>query len=783
MAEIKWDDGTTDTVATPKAIKWDDGTVEAVSTANVDNTPEWAGKYPNLYGALGATKEVARMGGELAAMGLGAAGGTLVGGPIGGVAGAGGGLALVKQAENYLEGKPLDKQEMKKDFMVGAAGQALPIVAKGIDYGGITRRIGNKVMGVTDDISQKIKDVQDKFGITMTKAQATGSRNLGLFESMLEKTPFSATIMDRNIVLKQLQPLIKLREKALEENNYQNAEQLGMAIQKQVNTFTDGLKIADEAKRLAAKQRVIEKLGSNESFENLGKSAIEALEKRSAEAVAKKNAVFSEIGEFIPKEKVATPALAETAQKHMKAIRELPNQDAELANVLQWSMKKDKEAEFATLMEQIKAYPPAVQKQILAESGITEPTFTKRDWGTLQNFRSQLNDLIKANNTAMKAGNAELKGQANNKARIYSDLKASLDKDMESIAEQTGGEAWDKFRAANAFFKEEYAPIWKDAKVIGKIATSNPMAVVDVVMQPKNIMEVDTLRKAIGSQSFDANIKPAITNKMLGKSSTFDPNELASNIEKYGDEVLSKIYAPAELSFLKRIAAGEGIDMNGPIPSQMKPLISDIAKRTPSTVVDAIVGMGTDKITNPSRVIENLANLRVMVDKDTLQSINGELANRIFRVNPKTDYVSPEALTGAIARMKPALRIFMKPDQVKWLDDLSKITREMSYATSRANNPSGTAQNIIVWGSYGFLLNEASGAWSDLKSGNIGGVVGHVAKAGMMVLTPRAMANIYLSDPGRKLFSEAMRTPVSSKRAAEIATKLATIAAGDTIED
>jgi len=66
-------------LATAKPIEengFDLSTAKPVTVG--DNTPEWAGRHPNLYGALGAAKEIARFGGETA----GLIGGGILGAPL-----------------------------------------------------------------------------------------------------------------------------------------------------------------------------------------------------------------------------------------------------------------------------------------------------------------------------------------------------------------------------------------------------------------------------------------------------------------------------------------------------------------------------------------------------------------------------------------------------------------------------------------------------------------------------------------------------------------------------
>jgi hypothetical protein len=85
--------------------------------------PEWAGKYPNAYGLLGAGKALLRTGIETAGTTVGAAGGALVPVPGATLVGAGAGYAVGKRAANYLFDEPVDMsvRGVGTDVAVGAA--------------------------------------------------------------------------------------------------------------------------------------------------------------------------------------------------------------------------------------------------------------------------------------------------------------------------------------------------------------------------------------------------------------------------------------------------------------------------------------------------------------------------------------------------------------------------------------------------------------------------------------------------------------------------------------
>ncbi len=112
------------------------------------DTPEWAGKHPNLYGLLGAGRAIARTGIE----GAGLVGGEALGGPIG----AGVGLAAGARLNETLglnEGQPqFDSsvpQAKQNSTDVGnmVSGAAMTLGGKAVSY------LGNKVAPVLSEMA------------------------------------------------------------------------------------------------------------------------------------------------------------------------------------------------------------------------------------------------------------------------------------------------------------------------------------------------------------------------------------------------------------------------------------------------------------------------------------------------------------------------------------------------------------------------------------------------------------------------------------------------------
>lgn len=100
-------------------------TPQAASPQPEDSVPKWGQENPNLYGAYGAGRALVRAGIEGVGTGLGAAGGSAVAGPAGGVVGAGGGYATSKRLADFALGPedgqgPDSLKQFGKDAFVGA---------------------------------------------------------------------------------------------------------------------------------------------------------------------------------------------------------------------------------------------------------------------------------------------------------------------------------------------------------------------------------------------------------------------------------------------------------------------------------------------------------------------------------------------------------------------------------------------------------------------------------------------------------------------------------------
>lgn len=741
-------------------------TISSPKTAE-PNAPEWAttggvfGEYgPTVYGVQGAAKEVARFGAETAGLVGGGIAGTFGLGPgAGTLIGAGLGYSGVKQAERFFEDKPIGIKEhintAGKDFLIGSA-----MDAGGQLIGKAAKTVIEKIKRPTRaDISQsEIEErmaLAAKQGITLTPAEATGSKGLALYESMLDKSPFSTSIINEVREIKQLKPLITLREKLISDGGKaEQVEVLGQKIQDEVNKFLAQYKSINEGQLNNLRDNVLKKIGSTESFDTLGKKAQEAIATRSKSVYDTAGELYSGVGTMIPEGTSIRPENMRTIAEQLLASES--KKPVSLQNPTIQKMLRDLSGANDELMQEISAYPEAARNQIIAKMKAEgQGGF---DWKTIQSIRSELNSRIAQSDAAIKTSQPNAKFQSSPEAGIYKQLRKALDTDIQEFATAQGGEVKGAFDLANAFYKE--GKLTYNSPVIRRLINTNPEKVVDAVFRPKGGFEIDAIRKSIGNEVFNKTMKPAITKRLLGEG-TFSPQELSSKLKSYGDEVLSKVYNANEIKMIKELAEDGKIQMETTLIGH--PFLKTLAKERPDVVVDSILG-SADKLPGIKMVLKNTALIRTVVPKDTFLSLQREMSDRIFKLNQLTGQVQPEKLSKTIQTYDRVLKLFYPPEQVQWLRDISKTTKLMASAEKQAANPSGTAQNVITWGTWGAIIN------NPIKGIFTG------------IFTPQVMARFYLSPQGRKLFTNALQTPANSGEGAALFTKIMEIAGTEQIE-
>lgn len=731
--------------------------------------PTWGVESPNLYGAYGATKKLYTTVGKPLIEAGGLIGGGVAGtaaGPLGTVAGAGLGYAMTKKITDIIDRKISQLEGIKRrgKSVKAETIQSLYDIKEGLQTEMLGQSIGAGVKGGIEAITARgakrmtpaVKYLQEQAkeeGIVLSPADITQSKSLGLAESVLEKAPGSADIIRDFRIQKQLQPLLeRIETLRIEGANTKSRQAVGRKIWSEVTNFLqkqEGLK----GERLNnIRTQIIAKLGTNEKLSILGLTAKDLIKAKSIRLGNRANQLYESIKNYVPNKEFEATNLNKTAKQLLIQKTKLAGQDKKMLAHLNWAAGEKKLP--LSISKKLETLPPDIRQSILNDFAKSEPGLVKQQysWETLQNFRQEMNALITKESQAIKPGMAGMRFQSTPEGYVYSRLRDAVSKDMERIAQETGGEAWRKYQIANAFYGKQ-ANIFKN-ETIRKMTFANPEDVIDAAFKPNGITEVKMVKNALGFKGFEE-LKRGFTNKLLGvgKKDIFDPRFLKNKIAQYGDELLSEVYGESTLQELKKVAIeGLKLDIQKPGNSFLKQL----SNQYPDVVVDSIIGAPESKLQSHT-LLKNISIIKAVADKPTFDNLSNNLMTKLFQVNQETGLIRPEAFAKMVDKYGPrVLRIMFPKEKVDALQKLARIGHRITSAEKIAGNPSGTGQTLIAWGIFRMVMQKP--------------IIGAA-----IAFTPKQLAKLYLSKPGMKLLTDGFKVSANSQKGIEIATKITAI--------
>jgi hypothetical protein len=691
---------------------------------------------------------------EGAAMIGGGALGSL-GGPPGALLGAGGGYAagraINRGIREYLGMDPSTTGGEK----VGQAIRDIPVGtviagAPGAAYEAVGKPVGQKIIApflsrTSQPETQALKNLAEKYKIDLTPEDIIKSPMLGQAESLVSKLWGSQEVLtnERLKAIRQLMDKKRLLSKG--QATAEDIQLIGSEIKQEVNSF---IQETDEFKKMnlnRARNEVLKKMGATDTYETIGTLTHEKLVDASRLVRERARTNYLDLEKYLtPGEAVPTPGAERVANEILKKIEVKPAewQNTQLSKRLRGFLRKPDElrANFPAMSEDAMALNPELAAALGSEAK------GGRDWLTIQDMRSDLNDWIVSGNIAFKSETPGFAGLGTKEGAAYSKLKSALDKDMKSFAETKGGNFWKEFQAANAFYGSEYKSVY-DNQIIKRLIKTDPNLIVDKLSAPNHIYEVDFVKRAIGNKDFNQIVKPGITNKLMGigKEEVFNPKLLETNLKHIGDETLAKVYSPPEITYLKGIAKN-GINF---AKEQVPPnFLKTIAESYPETIINQI-------ILNPGATytVRNLALVKSVVKPETWSRLRDVMTDKIWQPGA-TGYLQPKTFASRIEKFgDPVLSKFYDPTQVQILKDLKKIGNSMQTAEQIAGNPSGTGQTILTYGQLGWAVaNPQTGIPA--------------------MLTPPIMAKLYVSNLGKRYLLSALHMPAKTPKGLELSGQL-----------
>jgi hypothetical protein len=530
-----------------------------------------------------------------------------------------------------------------------------------------------------------------------------------------------------------------------------NVETVGLNIKSKIDEVVKQANIKNIEQENIVKNRILNVLGSTDTYESIGMKVQGALAQRSKLVTEKGRELYTEVGKYVPKgTKVEMPTLQNTAKVLLERESNLPptikNRSVEtmLESFSGMAGEEKLPANFAE-------YSPAMQETIKKEYGVSGAQ--QYDWQTLQDIRSDLGDKIRSTDPAY---NVQMQGEqkmlSNRIAGIYKQLKSSLQTDIDNFFTMNPNkEAKDAYDAANIFWREE-KQIFNKPEVI-RMMKVNPDKIVDMAIRPNSVVEIKNLKKAVGPQSFDI-LKQKFVNKLFDKVSRtdFSWEKVASELRRYGNETLTELFTPNELNVLDSTIAS-GIKRG--MVDVTNPFLNKILKySTPDTIFNLVF--------HPNNSL-NILKVKDVVGNDLFNEAKNVFTQKVLQTNEFGLYRPLKGVKNFSKFSENDLKSIYKPEELSFLKDIIDLSKKSMGAERVAGNPSGTAQSIITFeAGRAILRNPITGSsyW----------------------LAPVALAKMYYSKLGRQYFTTGFRMPFNVKGATELYTKILSIAGTDAIE-
>ena len=723
--------------------------------------PAWAIDRPNLYGAFGGAKSLYQDVVKPTAEGAGMYGGAAAGG----VPGAALGYGIVKKGTEFVDrqiaklegedkgGRTVPQEllaslnDVKTGLIMEMGGRAAPAAIGGALEKTVMRSPINK--HITPETKELMGAVK-KHGMELSPVDATQSKTLGLIEALLEKMPGSTDVIRDWRMTKQLEPMLKTLQAMRDKGAAQkDISELGREIYESVDDFLRTEKMLKGDKLNAMRTEILARLGTKETFSTLGLEGKELLKARTILANEKGRRLYKGVDKFLPKgAEYDTPELQKAAKKLLKEYSKLPPKSTELMRNVKWAAKVD-DAAPKEVMDQLNALPKEVKEQFMNEN---PEMFGKagKQWATLQNFRRDVAALANKED-ALKQTMPGMKFQTTPEGRAFTILKKAAERDMEVIAKKSGGKAWARFQASQAFWGKKSA-VFK-SREIRKLAKSNPEDLIDAGFVPNGITEVQLMKKALGPDGF-LKLREGFTNKLLGvgKHDTFDPKVLRQNLMRYGDETLGEVFEKSTVKELKDIA------QNGLLLDRQRPgaaILRRITREYPETVVDSIIGAPEAKLQS-NTLLKNIMTIKKAIGKKKHEELGEQLFEKLMQRHQVTGLIKPVSFAKMVDKYKRVLDVMYPPQKVNELKTLAKFGRKVQTAEELAGNPSGTGQTLISWGIFRMIMtNPTTGA--------------------ILAFTPKQVAKLYTSKFGMKWLTEGFKIKTNTKQSVELFTKLSSI--------
>ena len=684
--------------------------------------------------------------------------------PGGAILGAAGGYALGDTASSLLEriaGERPPVQSIEQG--VAEAGKSL-LLGGGIEgasgiVGKLAGPLASKVLGPFakqyEGLPRTLDEAAQAKGIILDPHELLQSRPMALGHKLIENIPYTSGLIQRKEQTK-LEALTKEWTRIRDTTGTKDRQRIGdvgQKIQDTVEKELDRIGMRQGELRDAAREKILQDVGSPVSYKELGEQTQTAITQRYQGLKDVEDLAWTAAKESVPPETVVgkTPMMKQVATTIKDRYINIPkfvdeNLLAKLNNVA-GSGNAKYDALVAEAEKQIPAgLPPATRKQLIADIvGNEKPGWKVSDLVTL---RSELSSLAAEHHSGLARGDAQ-KGSSDAYGKIYLELKDAVDAELEQFSKMSGSDTADLFAAARASTGTRKSLFnAKEHPGVARAIMSDPSHIATTLIRPGSAAGYTELKTLVGD-SASAPVKKAFTNQLLnvgGKEADGLPG-LRRRLDQFGSQTLEEIYSPQEMKNLYHLADQSTWIKHSPLGN---PLFRELMKEAPSKVAPTILGHAD----LTAKILRQFPSMK----KDLRMAF-------VEGVKPNENTLFPtrmmEHLNAYPAEVQKQL---WSPTELKDFYQLAQIVERTKGTVKLAENPSGTAAPLIAFSTAGAMLR-------------------HPIAAMPFALTSRSLTKLYLSDLGRKYLLEGLVTPVKATNAAHLSTQILGIAGVDISRD
>lgn len=646
------------------------------------------------------------------------------------------------------------------------------ITGKGIEAG------LNAAVGAGSAIAVKgpeklaqISAMAKNLGIDLTPAELAGTKMLGTVEKIFDTLPWTSDILNQ-YRLTQMQKLNATRDTLIANNGSGNdIEELGLKIKNMADDFMQKVGTVNKTAMAAMKDRLLQKVGSDKSYEDLDISAKQAVQQYQKELSEQTSQAYDNVAAKIPDQSIVPKNTIDTSNAIIKD-QERVAPSARNTDLL-------KAAKFFTQttddVPQVvsQAYQGAVQG---GNAGVKAQL--ENEYPGLLNPQSEKSYSDLAAN--VKAFNLKKYAQVDTGHGTYQiskagsqwdDLIGALHDDMSSLVSSSENPELNAAHdIANGLYKQKMA-LFEDP-AFKMINDKYPGAVANTILKGSPEL-VDRYHALVGDNLFNK-AKDRLTNDVLGlnEGDIVNGDDIRKNILDLG-ETAKHIYSTQDLTYFKKLAdavdtrSGATNDLlNNPL---LKKMTSTSAEIVPSGIAKSIV---IPNNAGSASAVEN------MLGTGAKKKIADAFLPQLLSTNQMGDFLPQTFSKEFDTYGRKTIEAWYGKDTADQLQNLADIGRRMKGA--QATTVGGVPMKPLI----GFYAAESllRGAAHAVTHPLTPAAYMSLGTEGAVILGSRQLARLYTNPEGRSIFLHGLITPQGSKAAGQLSSKIMSIVGNETLK-